>query len=455
VIAALLLLSSLGPGPATRADDGPATAGAHATSQWQDWIGRSNSERAEILDAMGRTHQVAFHRTPWREALKEVERLSGIPIYIDDVAVRSFQFADRYVINQVHEKIRLDNLLARLLATPGWCWTIDEGTLRVRQGDQYEHFLTLTYDLRPLAQMGFRIRAPQEVLQKETDRRDRAKKLTTEGFLRAMIAKDPVVMTGPFSSSPTLEELLPPLTNGEWEHIDGYGASRYTIKDQLVVIGPWHVHSELHTVMQALHEIADGTRQRQSVALLLDEDQQAYQWLDRRFDVNIDAVPLEVAVRILAQQTGAPVAVHRRAFGATGDPLFLKVSCRQQQRSLRSALTQLVGPLGYGYGVHQGKIYVAPDANEDDFFVTMLYDVGDFQPHDRDALLKAVTSTQEKDVMWEQLDGMGGWHSILIDRILVVRQIDKAHTTIQRLLNDLRGEPADDHENPRATSKQP
>ena len=154
--------------------------------------------------------------------------------------------------------------------------------------------------------------------------------------------------------------------------------------------------------------------------------------------------PARELLHAYAESLGVPLIVDEMALSDEGISLddVVDIQTDVSQLSVREVIELVIEPLNLSLVNHNGILKITTESSAEELMIVKIYDVSDLivsstagqtpQPSD---LLELIYDMTEGP--WFVVDGVGGSASFLGTR-LVVRQNDKVHGEIDRLLRTLR-----------------
>ncbi|MBI3860634.1 MAG: serpin family protein [Planctomycetia bacterium] len=170
--------------------------------------------------------------------------------------------------------------------------------------------------------------------------------------------------------------------------------------------------------------------------------------LGETISVDVNDVPLDEAVRDLAQRAAVPIEFDREAISDDGISLGKLVTLKVPRITPRSALRLLLDPDQLTFVVANEVLLITPTSRAADLLEVRVYDVTDLvlvadskAPGRADfiSLMNMISCSVQPD-SWEDLSGPGSMSRLSLGtrRVLSIRQTQRAHAEVDRLLTDLR-----------------
>ncbi len=160
--------------------------------------------------------------------------------------------------------------------------------------------------------------------------------------------------------------------------------------------------------------------------------------LSQNIDVDLSEVPLDSAIRTLAEQSKADIRLDWPALRDAGVRRREPISLQLRERSLRTVLDLLVSNLDLAWIMRDGVLWITTPEQEQRLLVVALYDVRDLcrNNNESDALLQAIQSQTDPE-SWLDAGGEGDVR-FLRPGLMAVRHTEQVQASILKLLEAYR-----------------
>ena len=195
---------------------------------------------------------------------------------------------------------------------------------------------------------------------------------------------------------------------------------------------------------------ATGSKRKEdktSIRKITSPEEKINRALDKKFDLNLEKVPLSQLAARLEKMLGVPVQIDLESleeYDLSGDTLL---SAHHSGVTARSALTLALRPLDLGYTVVDDCLVISTQEYVDAHRKTRVYDVADLvescdadlSAPDFEPLIEVITISVDV-VSWNEFGGNGTIFPFEGGgaRVLVIKQTWSTHNQIEKLLAQLR-----------------
>lgn len=424
-----------------------ATApGANAPDVQQSVARQVREAEQRIRRALQHEVTLEFKNEPLQEALRELTRESGVPLWIDEMALENEGITIDARVSADLAGVSVETALERILSRLELTWHIEHEVLKVTtETEEKERLSTEVYDVRELLRLA-------EEAERELSGVDLAADGVTtpvqfddaaaSGYLHPPRDFDESTI-GAERPGHWLIDLLFEMTSGEWELTDGIGGSVQLLNGTLVVRQAQRVHGEIAGLLEALTRAAKGELAHGSATVhppgsAPEKIDALYQALAKKGNATFEDETLLSALNSLGRQFEVPVIVDIVAFSEEGIPNDLRVSLDARDITLRSMLSLLLEPLGLAATVRLGALEITSKMEAAEHFIAAVYDTRDLSQFGigREKLVALVQDTTSGE--WAEIDGAGGQAAVPLAGVLVVRNTSHVQEEIQLLLSNLR-----------------
>lgn len=222
-------------------------------------------------------------------------------------------------------------------------------------------------------------------------------------------------------------------SSGSWSDEDGHSGALVLLGDVLFVRQTDAVHHEIAGQIAAL-----GKHGRRTFTLDPPEHESLRQKLMEKITVEFDEVPLNQAVRQIAEQVDADLRLDESTLNDEGIAIRVPVSLKMTDRPVNQVLRGLLVKHGLTWTFRNGVMWITTIDQASTSFKTAVFDVRDLCRNRRESsgLMSAIhTQTRGR---WEDLDGEGGSMVSPKPGVLVVWQDEQTLDDLLRLLESYR-----------------
>lgn len=381
-----------------------------------------------------------FKDEPLQEAVRELTREAGVPLWIDEMALSEEGISLDEPVSADLERMRVETALELILSRLGLTWYVEHEVLKVTtETEEADRLSTKVYDVGELLRLA-------EQAERELSGADlSAEGVTTPvqfhngGFCGGM----GMVTSLPGTPSNWLTAVLWAMTSGEWEKIDGVGGTAELLNGALVLRQTQRVHGEVVGLIDLLTRAAKGELAHGSARVYppgspAEKTQRIYEALAKKGTARFEDETLLSALGSLGRQFQVPVIVHTLALAEEGISQDEPVTLNVQDVTLDSILELLLEPLGLAAIVRFGAMEITTETEAAEHLATVVYDISDLTRSGLETtnLLDALQSAVPGE--WEEIDGVGGAVDVPFPGTLVIRQTQQVHEDVEVLLADLR-----------------
>lgn len=444
------------------------------------WYRAVDEDEARVRQALDAKISVEFKETPLREALDEVAKQSGVSIRIDWERLTN----DGVVEDDFELPVTLTgadtcvaDVLSTLLEQSELSFMIDyyyqrEAIVVAPRGCD-ESLRTVLYDVKPLLNLGYRLRtaSPHEISP------DYSSWFPLPGTFRGGLLgigapTDPWVpaktgfpayqriiglynhwpsLNGPkvqpgdvvgamklHEAYPSLQDLIVEHTEGPWVDIDGVGGQIEVVGTTLLIRQTESVHREVVRLFEALQRITAAAPVAEPAAIDRVLEDPVLAALAKRVTVDFSETPIIDALHDLWQQTGAQVeiAAPREAADIVEAARLETVTLNRANAPLGEVLTQIAEEKSWHLQVEFGRLRLDPRTRVDEQLGAAIYDLRDFPAANRWLVID--TLLNQTDGPWIDIDAVGGTAQLLENGLLIVRQTLANHGAVAVWLDKLR-----------------
>lgn len=369
---------------------------------------------------------------PLEKSLRELSEGGKLfPLVIEKQTLRDAGIEPDLRISHRFRDVTVEQALSRICEPLGLAWFIQEEVVQVTTKEKAEEVLvTRAYDVAPL------VRAKAVAKSHEFF-------FGTAPFDPSGAAALPADLD--VRESDWLIETIKTKTSGPWFDEEGVGGTLNEAGDALVVRQTHKVHAEIDSLLYGLR-LAEAKKLNGGAYFVRrrtyphEKDALVRQRLARTVTLQFVEVPLEQALRKIAKCLDVPVLIDKQSLTDAGvSTTITSVSGDFRNLTVRSVLRLLLRPDGLTFLVEEGLVRVTTKEKAEEFLETALYDVRDLIAAKVDGSTIRNVIMKETSGPWFDDEGVGGLLSVNEDfGVLVVRQTQKVHDEIARLLAGLR-----------------
>lgn len=236
----------------------------------------------------------------------------------------------------------------------------------------------------------------------------------------------------------SLIDAVQSMTRGLWEDTNGAGGTLSVVGQVLTVRQSFQVQRQVESLLAALShssawQYVEYPRRHVRQLELLEQPIDEIKFVD---------APLKDAIEFMGELVGTTIRIDEAALEDEGIVSDEPVSLQLPMRPLRTALKLVLEPLQLTTIVKDGMLTVttATEAEDEDSLHTVVYDVreldaatvADDAAQSRvEAVVEAIQNTTDP---WLNIDGSGGELALPGGGRMVVRNTDRVHAEIRRLL---------------------
>lgn len=398
-------------------------------------------KRPQITEALARELFVEFIDTPLEDVLLSLGDQLRINVLVDWKAIEGEGIArDQPITFQADAMLaaRLLDLMFRVTGVPLDFYVLDE---------------VIVFTSRPVA----------------------ARALETRVYDVTSLLTPPAAESNRHIQADELPHLVTQASPGPWKMIDGEGGeiSLFHLRGKtlLVIRQNRRNHAKVAELLKIVQELQEQARENAqsdpASSPLPTAEAQLLSTLDQPGEFEFVDVPLRDVLDFLSKYLNTPIYVARHELEQSGLSLETAITLTLSHVKVQTVLDVILSPLGFGWCVEGRALLVTSKEAAQECLRTQLYDVSDLVSRNRAAAanrddntvpekspptelesLSMLITQQTGDATcgpWIGIDGSGGIAIPFEPSILVVRQNERVHEEIRRLLSDLRrhSQPAD------------
>ncbi len=222
-------------------------------------------------------------------------------------------------------------------------------------------------------------------------------------------------------------------TGLNWEDENGEGGAAVLLGDVLFVRQTDAGHQQVAGLLSAIRKHG-----RQTLTADPPEHDVLRQKLNEQLSIEFDEIPLNLAIKELAQQVEADIRLDSSSINEVGISERTPVSLKMTDRPLNSILRALLLKLQMTWVLRDGVLWITTEGKADELQKTVVFDVRDLCRNQKESsgLMHAIhTQTRSK---WEDVDGEGGAMISPKPGVLVVRNTERTLDETAKLLDSYR-----------------
>lgn len=342
-------------------------------------------------DFLTKRTDVHFDQVPLTEVCHQLETLHQIPVIIHRSAL-----AETGIDPSLPLPVSLtltgqtfEDVLNQLAQKVGLAWQVDGGVIQITTPERVR-LMTRQFDLHELVKLGHTIRSLIDILHMTTDK---------------------------------------------WADLDGGEGKVAVIGESLVVRQTYHHQRK---IAQVLAIIAKPPAVVQFVGNSTGRDR-LLEALKERAEIAVVETPLTDVIKMLAEKYNVPIVISERHLVDESIDLSVNVSLTLKNRPLGKLLDDLLDELSLTHQIRNGVIQVTTLSHAKEDQTLIAYNVRELTTSEETLgqLLQVILRTTSGP--WEEMDGEGGNLARTdVGSVLFVKQTDKVHAEIQRLVEQLK-----------------